>query len=361
MVFLKRMIDVFTLGSPRPMRRLIAYYVVVAILTTALLYFFPVADRLMFSGERLEEITQAPGILRDGLTQGQFQPPDVGLSPRLELAISTSLILVGTLILMLPVTWVYMSIRRTKGHDQSIVQTLIILPIVVAGIVLIVRNSLALAFSLAGVVAAVRFRTTLRDARDVVFVFLAIAVGFAAGVQVITVAALLSVVFNFVLLLSWRYDFGRNVLDPTASAQWAEPLGELAGKKTGGEVPDRDLVVALSPKNVQALGERFERVRALIGPDGKKPRYNSVLTVTANDIGAAQKAIEPVLDQEVKRWNLDEVVTNEGKPSELYYLMRMRKSTTRDALLTAIRSAAGGLIQSAEVELGAALAEPEAK
>ncbi len=357
MVFLKRMIDVFTLGSPRPMRRLIAYYVVVAILTVALLYFFPVADRLMFSGERLEEITQVPGLLRDGLIQGQFQPLNVGLSPRLELAISTTLILVGTLVLMLPVSWVYMSIRRTKGHNQAIVQTLIILPIVVAGIVLVVRNSLALAFSLAGVVAAVRFRTTLTDARDVVFVFLAIAVGFAAGVQVITVAALLSVTFNFVLLLSWRYDFGRNVLDPTASAQWTEPLGELTGKRTGGQVPDRDLVVALTPKNVEALEKRFERVRALIGPDGKKPRFNSVLAVTANDIGAAQKTIEQVLDKEVKRWNLDEVVTNDGKPSELYYLMRMRKSTTRDGLLTAIRSAAGKLIQSAEVELGAALGE----
>jgi len=361
MVFLKRMIDVFTLGSARPMRRLVAYYVVLAILTTALLYLFPVADRLMFSGERLEEITQTPGILRDGLTGGQFQPPDVGLSPRLELAISTALILGGTLVLMLPVSWVYMSIRRTKGHDQSIVQTLIILPIVVAGIVLIVRNSLALAFSLAGVVAAVRFRTTLSDARDVVFVFLAIAVGFAAGVQVITVAALLSVMFNFVLLLSWRYDFGRNVLDPTASAQWAEPLGELAGKRTGGEVPDRDLVVALSPKHVEALEERFDRVRALIGPDGKKPRFNSVLEVKANDIGAAQKAIEPVLDQVVKRWSLDEVVTNDGKPSELYYLLRMKKSTTRDDLLTAIRAAAGNLIQSAEVELGAALVEDGTK
>jgi hypothetical protein len=361
MAFFKRMIDVFTLGSPRPMRRLIAYYVAVAALTGGLLYLFPVADRLMFSGERLEEITQVPGILRDGLTQGQFQPPEVGLSPRLELAISTALILVGTLVLMLPVSWVYMSIRRTKGHNQSVVQALLVLPMIVAGIVLIVRNSLALAFSLAGVVAAVRFRTTLSDARDVVFIFLAIAVGFAAGVQVITVAALLSVVFNIVLLLSWRYDFGRNALDPTASAQWAEPLGELAGKKTGDEVPDRDLVVALSPKHVEALEERFDRVRALIGPDGKKPRYNSVLEITANDIGAAQKAIEPVLDKEVKRWALDEVVTNDGKPSELYYLIRMRKSSTRDALLTAVRAGAGNLIQSAEVAVGAALTEQQAK
>jgi len=68
------------------------------------------------------------------------------------------------------------------------VQVLIVLPMIVAGVVLIVSNSLALAFSLGGVVAAVRFRTNMSDSRDIVFIFLAIAVGFAAGVQDITIA-----------------------------------------------------------------------------------------------------------------------------------------------------------------------------
>jgi len=51
------------------------------------------------------------------------------------------------------------------------------------------------------------------------------------------------------------------------------------------------------------------------------------------------------------------VVTNDGKPSELYYLLRVRKSTTRDELVTAVRAAAGDLIESADVELGAELTE----
>src|SRR4026209_2898150 len=125
---------------------------------------------------------------------------DTVMAPRLELAITTLIILLGVIALMLPVAWVYMSSRYNKSHDQQVAQILIFLPLVVAGIVLVVQNSLALAFSLAGVVAAVRFRSTLRDTRDTVFIFLAIGVGFAAGVQVITVAAVSSVVFNFVLL-----------------------------------------------------------------------------------------------------------------------------------------------------------------
>src|SRR5262245_23811644 len=190
-----RVIDTVTLGSDRPIRRLLAYYIIMGGIFAALLYFFPIVRQLV-SGERLEELTQAPQVLQDGLASSNiFQVPTPELPASAKLAITTTLSLIATLVLMLPVTWVYMSARRTKRHNQSVVETLIILPIVVAAIVLIVRNSLALAFSLAGVVAAVRFRTTLRDTRDTVFIFLAIGIGFSAGVQVITVGAIASVVF----------------------------------------------------------------------------------------------------------------------------------------------------------------------
>jgi hypothetical protein len=365
MPFFKRLIDFITLGSERPVRRLIAYYVILALATTALVYLFPPADQL-FSGERLEQLTQGGGqVLQDGLDRsGGVQSAirtGLDMAPRLQLAITTVLMVAAVLALMLPVSWVYMSTRRAQRYEQSIVQSLIILPIVVAGIILIVRNSVALAFSLAGVVAAIRFRTTVSDSRDTTFIFLAIAVGFAAGVQVLTVAALLSAAFNFVLLLVWRYDFGRNVLEPAAAAQWTEPLSDLAVGNGNGDtkVPDRDLVLALSPKKVEALAQRFDRVRNLLGPDGKRPRFNAVLSINTNSLRDTQRLVEPALDQVTKRWKLDEVVTNEGKPSELYYLVRLRKSTPRDEVLTAVRSRAGNLIETAELELSEAVAAKE--
>src|SRR5207248_2084833 len=223
-------------------------------------------------------------------------------------------------------------------------------------VVLIVRNSLALAFSLAGVVSAVRFKTSLSDARDVAFIFLAIAVGFAAGVQVLTVAALLSVTFNVVLVLMWRYDFGRNVLEPTAVSTWTEPLADLAGKgRDGKEIPDRDLVLALTPKKSDALAEKFNRVSAMLGSNGKKPKFDAIVTITTSAVAQAQRDIERVLEKTTKRWQLDEIVSDEGKPSQLFYLVRSRKSTTRDGLLTAIRTRANGTIESADVELSNAM------
>jgi len=355
MTFFRRFIDLVSLGSETPILRLVAYYLGLGVVILTLAYFFPESERLLM-GRGSATPAQTPLILQDGLTPAPAATT-LGAGSLAELAVTTTLVLIGTILLMLPVSWVYMSARHIPGHSQAVVQTLIILPLVVAGIVLIVRDSLALAFSLAGVVAAVRFRTNLRDTRDVVFIFLSIAVGFAAGVQTLAVGAVLTIAFNFVLLLTWRYDFGRNVLTPTAASQWAGPLNSLANQTEHDAVPDRDLVLTLSPKSADALADRFERVSDVLGKRKKKPRFTAVLSVMTNEVADAQELVEYVLEQKTKRWKLDEVVTNTGKPSEIYYILRPKKSVTRDELLTAIRDNAGEKIENVDLESREAIEE----
>ena len=349
---LRQVIDFMTMGSDHPIRRLIAYYAVLGLALFLIVNFIPNSDRLLL-GKGLAEVAATPDqgtILQDGLGGAPAAEATLGTTTLAGLAGTTALILLGTLVLMLPVTWVYMSARSTPGHSQAVVQTLMILPLVVAGIVLIVRDSLALAFSLAGVVAAVRFRTNLKDSRDVVYVFLAIAVGFAAGVQTLAVGAVLTIVFNFLLLLTWRYDYGRNVLTPTAASRWEEPLDALATQSDLHGVPDRDLVLTLTPDKAKALADRFERVSDVLGGKKKKPRYSSVLSVMSDRVAEAQQSIEKILDEKAKRWRLDEVVTHTGKPSEIYYLVKLKRPVTRDDLLTAIRATAGEFIANADLE-----------
>ncbi|RPH55300.1 MAG: DUF4956 domain-containing protein, partial [Acidobacteria bacterium] len=301
----KRMID-STVRTDRPVLRLLRYYLLLAVIVGTLVYFFPAVDRVL-GGVPLDDMASSSQVLADGsrvLSDGLQEDTrgfDTDLSPRVELALSTLIILIGVIALMLPVAWVYMSTRYTQTHDQQVAQILIFLPLVVAGIVLVVQNSLALAFSLAGVVAAVRFRSTLKDARDLVFIFLAIAVGFAGGVQTMILAAIVSVLFNVVLLISWRYDFGRTVLAPTATTQFNEPLKELAKRGSDDHVPDRDLVIALDQKQAVALSQRFNRVRKLVGPPSKKPRYNAVLIITADNLTEAQSKVAAALDDVARR------------------------------------------------------------
>lgn len=349
---ISQILDFVTMGSDRPIRRLIAYYLFLGGVIFALAYFFPRTDQLLL-GKGLTQATastDSAAILQDGMGKASSEELSLGARSLAELAGTTALILIGTLLLMMPVSWVYMSARHIPGHSQAVVQTLIILPLVVAGIVLIVRDSLALAFSLAGVVAAVRFRTNLKDARDVVYIFLAIAVGFAAGVQTLAVGAVLTIVFNFVMLLTWRYDYGRNVLMPTAASRWAGPLESLVTQSDLNGVPDRELVLSLTPDKAEALADRFERVSEVLGSKTKKPRYTAVLSIMSDHVAEAQQLVEKTLDEKAKRWRLDEVVTHTGKPSEIYYLVRLKKPVTRDDLLTAIRASAGEFITNADLE-----------
>ena len=87
----------------------------------------------------------------------------------------------GALLASLPVTWVYMGVRHDDEYDQSLINTILVLPMVVTGIVIIVQNSLALAFSLAGIAGAVRFRNSLKSSGDALFILLAVATGLSAG------------------------------------------------------------------------------------------------------------------------------------------------------------------------------------
>ena len=118
------------------------------------------------------------------------------------------LAIVGAVGLMVPVSWTYMAVRSKSKMDQSLLETILILPIAVTGIVLIVHNSLAMAFSLAGVVAGVRYRYALKSTADSLFIFMAVGVGLSCGVGMLLVAAVMSAIFNYTFLILWEMNYG---------------------------------------------------------------------------------------------------------------------------------------------------------
>jgi len=85
------------------------------------------------------------------------------------------------------------------------------------------------------------------------------------------------------------------------------------------------------------------------------------VSVTTDKVGDAQSRIEDVLARMTKRWSLDEIVTNTGKPSEIYYLLRLRKSIPRDVFLTAVHQNAEGFIATADLESGVPVEEKKDK
>ena len=212
--------------AENPIARVVAYYILLFAATALFLDLVPQAASLIYGGVQQSTADISTNI-QDTLTNGTlplFQaPPGLPLAEVFAMAAAFAL--------MLPVAWIYIMTRRRKGFRQSVVQTLVILPIVVAGVVFMVKNSLALAFSLGGIVAAVSFRNTARDSKDAVYIFLATGVGFAAGVQSVDIARGVSIIYNAVVLVLWWTDFGRR--RPTcrarrrstgSSARWPWPI-----------------------------------------------------------------------------------------------------------------------------------------
>jgi len=116
--------------------------------------------------------------------------------------------IIAAILVSLPISWTYMAVRGGEEYDQSLVNTIIVLPMVVTGIVIIVQNSLALAFALAGIAGAVRFRNSLKSSGDALFILLSVATGLSAGIGAIELAAVVSIAFNYCFIALWITEYG---------------------------------------------------------------------------------------------------------------------------------------------------------
>lgn len=290
-------------------------------------------------------------------------------SPGAELPASIALLMsfiaaMAALLLSLPLSWVYMFTRQKKGYSQSVVHTLVLLPIVVAMVAALVRSSVALAFSLAGIVAAVRFRTTLEDSKDAVFVFAVMALGLACGVQ-LEIATVLSVLFIIVTLVLWYTDFART--PPSLEGQRAQHHLQRAvaiANRTSQFVArlDREILDTMAPAQLDALQGRLEKRRAELESKKKKkkgndsgddddggPRFDGRITVTVSDPEAGQAAVEQLLGSMLKRWK---IVRQERGDAEavIVYAVRPRKGTTLETVAEAVERAGAPFVARVEAE-----------
>jgi hypothetical protein len=192
----------------RLFRKLIIYHFILAVATISVTLLFPdFVAQLPIGG--VSELVES-GDVTINQREDAVDPRDVEIVgsilkatselDRLGSARRLVLVLSGVWLLMLPVSWVHKGIHRTSAHDHSLDETTLILPGVVAAIVLVVQHSLALAFSLAGIIAGVQFRRALQDTFDALFILVAIGAGIAAGVEALEIAAVLTVFFSYATL-----------------------------------------------------------------------------------------------------------------------------------------------------------------
>src|SRR4029077_19243318 len=111
--------------------------------------------------------------------------------------------MVGAVLLSLPLAFVYLRTKPANEFDSSVLFSIVFLAATIAGVLVVVHGSVARALSLAGVVSAVRFRSSLKDSNDAVYLLGAIAIGLAAGSNELDVGVAISVLLSLTLLLLW--------------------------------------------------------------------------------------------------------------------------------------------------------------
>jgi hypothetical protein len=107
---------------------------------------------------------------------------------------------------------VYRATHRNISYSQSFVQTLVVVGMTIAVVMLVVGSNIARAFALVGALSVVRFRNALKETRDVGFIFLVMAVGMAAGTRFYLLAVGATAAICAVILLTSKLDaFSSNI------------------------------------------------------------------------------------------------------------------------------------------------------
>lgn len=301
---LSRGINHLTQVPKHPMRQMLIWYIGVGTLGALLAARVPAVHRAVFT----DQVAAVGELTSKGFPS--IVPATTG-----DLAVDSTMIIVmiGTLLLTIPVSWGYMAVRENEGFDQSVVQTIVVLPLVVAGIMMIVQHSLALAFALAGVSAAVRFRNTLKNVADATYVFLALGMGMAAGVGSLAAAGVMSVIFVYVSVLLWRCNFGACATESTQ-------------------------VVAYAPS---APGT----------PRLPKKQRTGTLLVQLHDAAEPRAVLESVLNRVTKQWQFQHIEPEEDGGGLAFYQIRLKKSMNADVVTNEIVMHGGDEVESAVFDI----------
>jgi hypothetical protein len=188
----------------------------------------------------------------------------------------------------------------------------------VAGIVTVIQGSLAVALGLAGVVTTVRFRSALRETNDAAYIFLAVAIGVAAGASALDIGAVLSLFFCAALILLWatRRYVARRYPESGPPPLWVNTHGKHrheAGAPPGAAPP------------------------GVAGTQGEE--HHAVITIHAPQKDSGQRLAEPLLVARTKSWALDHSATEPDGSATLAYSVHLRRHESAEALVAAIQEA----------------------
>lgn len=116
--------------------------------------------------------------------------------------------LVLAFILGLVIAWLYKRYHRGLSYSQSFVTSLVFVCTIMALVIMVIGNSLARAFGLAGAFSVIRFRTAVKETRDIIYLFFALAIGMACGTNNYVIAMMGTILIGAIIFFLDKINFG---------------------------------------------------------------------------------------------------------------------------------------------------------
>jgi len=122
--------------------------------------------------------------------------------------VDTIIVLLIAFILGAIMVAVYRITHRSLNYERSFLVTLIVTSPIVAIIMLLIQSNLALSLGMVGALSIIRFRSVIKDTRDMAYLFWSIAIGLAAGTGNYSVGLIMTLFVGLILLLLNFFQFG---------------------------------------------------------------------------------------------------------------------------------------------------------
>jgi len=286
--------------------------------------------------------------------------------------------MVGAVLLSLPLAFIYLRTRPAREFDSSVLFSIVFLAATIAGIFVAVQGSVARALSLAGVVSAVRFRSSLKDSNDAVYILGAIAVGLAAGSNALDVGVVISALLSLTLILLWKIRFRVLKLallptDDTARREHLHGNPESQGSRHGHHHGDAEtrhgdpggpdslsslhghhhrdsdpIEVSATQSSAPTATDNVATPVVGSGLSPQAPARSARFVLETEHFEQTRLLVETFLDRETKSWSLEGTPGNGSGTQDkhihgdgvatLTYVVRFRKRDQPDAIAERLRA-----------------------
>ncbi|MBU0459166.1 DUF4956 domain-containing protein [Patescibacteria group bacterium] len=133
--------------------------------------------------------------------------PDIGIATMIE-PLFALIALGGSFVLSLFVALVYKWTHRGLSYSQSFQFSLVLLGMLGSVVMMVASGSLLRAIGILGAFSLIRFRTAIKDPKDMAYILLVLTIGLAMGAQMYSVAIMTALFVSLVILVLTWFNFG---------------------------------------------------------------------------------------------------------------------------------------------------------